>query len=56
MQQFAIKFFFSYKDYEEELAVYSDPVLRQTLPPIFQATTNDAPDAVVSERCASALS
>ena len=52
MQQFAIKFFYAYRDYHEELAVYSDPLLRPTLPPIFHASTNDDQDAVLSERCA----
>ena len=52
MQQFAIKFFYAYRDYHEELAVYSDPLLRPTLPPIFHASTNDDQDAVLSERYA----
>ena len=64
---YAIKFFLKRKDFEDEVRMYRDPALRDTLPTILHATANEdgalrsrsgytLPPFVVLERCATAWS
>lgn len=50
MDQFAIKFFFKRKEFEEEVALYAESALCVTLPHMYQACAN-LDGAYKSERC-----